>query len=73
MDISITAMIRDGGYEDILIPAALMGHLADAIKKNGHEVIHLANGERFDVVGFMVAGNMTGERMIILGTEDTHE
>lgn len=73
MEINITAMIKDGGYENVKLPPSLMGELAKAIQHKGHEVIQLASGKTLEVVGFLVKGDMTGERIIVIGKEAPHE
>jgi|GEM_PF-2378850 len=73
MEINITAMIKDGGYESVKLPPSLMGELAKAIQRKGRESIHLASGRTLEVVGFIVKGDMTGERIIVMGKEAHHE
>lgn len=67
--VSILAMVKDGGYERIQIPMDWVGKLALSITNNGYETAKLASGKTFDVVGFVVIGNMTGERIIVSGKE----
>ena len=64
----INAMVKDGGYEVLDIPPKLMGELALSIQNKGSETVHLKS-RSLEVVGFMVTGNQTGERVIILGGE----
>lgn len=67
--VSIMAMVKDGGYERLQIPSDWVGKLALAIKNSGYETARLASGKTFDVVGFVVTGSMTGERIIVSGKE----
>lgn len=59
-------MIKDGGYKVVQIDAKMLGDLAKSIKTNGSEHITLQSGV-IEVVGFMITGNQTGDRVIILG------
>lgn len=68
-NIAITLFIKDGGYENLVIPAPLMAKLASAIRQKGAE--HVRTSERtLEVVGLMVTGKQTGERVIVLGKGD---
>ncbi|MNO32227.1 hypothetical protein D3C76_222110 [compost metagenome] len=72
--IFIMAMIKDGGYEKIIVPVEWIGKLAESIKNKGYETATLSSGKTFDVVGFVVTGSMTGERIIVSGSEaQSHE
>lgn len=73
-EINITVMIKNGGYENVILPASLIGELSKAIQHKGSEVIHLASGRTLEVVGLIVKGDMTGARIIVIGEEaHTHE
>lgn len=71
--IFIMAMIKDGGYEKIIVPVEWIGKLAESIKNKGNETLTMASGKTLDVVGFIVTGKMTGERIIVSGSEAPHE
>jgi hypothetical protein len=68
--ISITVFLKDGGYKEVTIPPKFMAPLAEAIKERGFEYITLQSGV-LTVVGFLVRGTMTGERVIVLGVKDS--
>lgn len=68
MNIGITIMLKDGGYDVVLIPIKFMGELAKSIKGKGSEYIHTAT-RSVEVVGFMVTGKQTGERIIVYRQE----
>jgi len=72
--IGIMAMIKDGGYEKLQVPMEWIGKLAESIKNKGYETATLASGKTVEVVGFVVTGKMTGERIIVSGSEaQSHE
>jgi hypothetical protein len=72
--ISIMTMIKDGGYEKLQIPVEWIGKLAESIENKGHETVTMASGKTLDLVGFVVTGKMTGERIIVSGSEaQSHE
>ncbi|WP_245856105.1 hypothetical protein [Paenibacillus rigui] len=64
--ISINAMIKDAGYKTLKIDKEMLSHLAESIQKQGFEYVTLLSGV-IEVVGFVVAGRLTGDRVIILG------
>ena len=61
----INAMVKDGGFEKLLISPELLGKLAKNIEENGSEMVHLMN-RSIEIVGFMVTGKQTGERVIVI-------
>lgn len=63
---NVTVMIKNGGYEVVDIPCDLIGGLANKIKEEGSAALYKANGTTVVVVGFMVTGKQTGERLIVL-------
>lgn len=67
--ISITTMVKDGGYESLKIPPHMIGNLSKGIKDKGVEIVHLSGGKSLEIVGFIVTGSMTGERIIVSGSE----
>ncbi|WP_409346802.1 hypothetical protein [Paenibacillus sp. MBLB4367] len=64
--LNISVMLKDGGYSVVKITIDMIGQLAKAIQEKGFEWITLKSGP-IAVVGFMVIGNQTGDRVIILG------
>ena len=64
--ISITAIIKDGGYEKLQIPSKFLSELALSIKKNGSEIVQLRD-RSIIVAGILVAGKDIGERIIVCG------
>lgn len=64
--ITINVMIKDGGYQNVHIEPEMIGQLAESIKRQGSEWITLLSGP-IQVVGFIVAGEQTGARLIVLG------
>jgi hypothetical protein len=67
--IAITLLIKDGGYEQLVIPPKMLTQLAIAIRTTGAEWV-ATNQRALHVVGFMVTGKQTGERVIMLGKGD---
>lgn len=65
--IAITMLIKDGGYEQLAIPTKMMAQLAVAIREKGVETVATSEQRLLHVVGFMVTGKQTGERVIMLG------
>lgn len=59
-------MLNDGGSKMVKIEPSMFETLAASIADNGSEVMRLGNGELLTVVGFMVIGKRTGERVIVL-------
>ena len=73
MNIAVDLMIKDGGTEVMVIPSKLLEPLAKSIRQKGSEIVR-TDKSSYEVVGFMVRGNQTGERVIVLGMkqgEDT--
>ncbi|EJW14431.1 hypothetical protein M5X00_29870 [Paenibacillus alvei] len=70
--INITAMIKDGGHRNLMIKPDMLGKLAESIHNKGFEYVQLL-AEDIVVVGFMVTGSQTGERIIILGDGEQNE
>lgn len=66
MNIAIDLMIKDGGTEVMVIPSELLEPLAKSIRKNGVETVR-TDKSSYEVVGLMVRGNQTGQRVIVLG------
>lgn len=64
--ISINAMIKDGGYKTLQADKKMLANLAESIQKQGFEYVTLRSGV-IEVVGFVVSGSLTGDRVIILG------
>ena len=64
--ISITAIIKDGGYENFQVPSEFLSELAMSIKKNGSEVVQLKDRSAI-VAGILIAGKDIGERIIVCG------
>lgn len=64
--ISITAIIKDGGYEKLQIPSDMLSELALSIKKNGSEIVQLKD-RWITVTGILIAGKDIGERVIVCG------
>lgn len=64
--IDITVMIKDSDYRTVKITPEMLGELAKSIQTKGSEWIQLRSGE-FQVVGFLVTGEETGDRVIVLG------
>lgn len=70
--VNMTVMLKDGGYENVKIPTNYIGKLAESIWQNGFEWLTLKRGP-IAVVGFMVTGKQTGERVIIIGNQGLEE
>jgi hypothetical protein len=68
--LSITVFLKDGGYKEVTIPLKFLSPLAEAIKERGFEYVTLQSGV-LTIVGFLVRGVMTGERVIVLGIKDS--
>lgn len=68
--LSITVMLKDGGYSVVKITPELLGELAQAIQEKGFEWVQLLSGS-IAVVGFIVTGKQTGDRVIVLGDKET--
>ncbi|WP_325176619.1 hypothetical protein [Paenibacillus alkalitolerans] len=64
--IGITVMIKNGGYQTVKISPEMVGKLAISIKEKGFEYVQLLSGA-IEVVGFLVTGDQTGDRIIVLG------
>lgn len=69
MPIYVTALIKDGGQESVGVPPEMLGPLCQAIQVNGFEMVHLPK-RSFEVVGLLITGKETGERVIILGAKE---
>lgn len=68
-NIPITVMLKDGGFQQVKIPSNYIGPLALAIDRDGWDWLTLKSGP-INVVGFLVTGKQTGERVIILGKDE---
>ena len=66
MLIGITVMLKEGGCQSVRTTSSLLGKIAESISEQGFEYVHLLSGT-ITVVGFLVTGKETGERVIILG------
>jgi hypothetical protein len=64
--ISITAIIKDGGYEKLQITPKMLAELAVSIQEKGSEYVRLKD-RYVIVVGMLVTGNEVGERVILCG------
>lgn len=63
----VTFMIKDGGCEYGVINANMLGELASKIERDGSEIIHFTH-RSIEVVGIMITGAQTGQRVIVLGS-----
>lgn len=59
-------LLHDGSSIMVKMDPAMFEQLATSIAENGREVTRLGNGAILTVVGFIVIGNQTGERVIVL-------
>jgi hypothetical protein len=64
--LDITVMIKDSGCKSVKITPKMLGDLAKSIVEKGSEYVSLATGT-LEVVGLMVTGKQTGDRVIMLG------
>ncbi|APC48974.1 hypothetical protein BME96_12570 [Virgibacillus halodenitrificans] len=55
-NITVAAFTKGGGQESIVLPGELLIDLADNIKKNGSETVHLSSGKSFEVTGLLITG-----------------
>jgi hypothetical protein len=62
--ITITAMIKDGGYESLKITPEMLGDLAYTIQEYGCQAVHLANNRSLIVEGIVLFGKNCGDRII---------
>jgi hypothetical protein len=65
----VTALLKDGGDEALGISPSMLGPFARNIQRNGSERAHLKN-RSVEVVGLLITGKETGERVIILGAKE---
>lgn len=55
-NINVAVFTKGGGQESVVLPGNFLIDLADNIKKNGSETVHLSSGRSFEVTGLMITG-----------------
>jgi hypothetical protein len=59
-------LLEDGSSRMVTMTVDMIGKLAKTISETGIEHMRIASQEVLTVVGFMVIGKKTGERVIVL-------
>ncbi len=67
--LNVLVLLDVGGHQKVKIEPHMLGDLAESIADKGYEYLVLSKSEPIKVVGFMVTGSQTGERLIVLGGE----
>ena len=70
--IYLTALLKDGGQEPFSVPDSMLGKLAAGIQEHGAETVHTSS-RSVEVVGLLITGKQTGERVIVLGVKEEDE
>jgi len=67
--VSITAIIKDGGYRKLQITPEMLSELTIAIQKNGSEIVQLPFSD-IVIAGILIVGKDIGERVIFISDDN---
>lgn len=67
--VTITILLKEGGYETLEISPKMLGDLALSLQTKDVETIHTQT-RVFEIVGFMKTTKGVGERVIICGSAE---
>lgn len=65
-NIAFTAILKDGGYKNLMIPDNVLSTLAIAIREKGSEILHTTE-DSYCIAGILLYGKDVGERVIVIG------